>query len=185
MNIKKLISSAVAALTLTVPSGAFAQSNEFHQKHVHLWETIQQAGVLIRLNDSKQCRDPKQDGAYLPQNRVLVICQDNGRAGGPQVRWTANDYDTLRHEAHHIVQDCAAGDGLGGYSTTLFDRDGLTKFVGQSSLTQDQIKWIISSYKGKGAPPNVVAMEVEAFAVAADVEAHLIAAKLREACARR
>jgi len=185
MNIKKIISSAVAALALTVPSGAFAQTNEFHQKHVYLWDTIHRAGVEILLNDPKHCTSEEQDGAYLPQSRLLVICQDNARPGGPQVRWTANDYDTLRHEAHHIIQDCAAGDGLGGYSVTLFDREGLLTFVNQSDLTKDQIERIIKSYQRQGHPLNVVAMEVEAFVTASDVGADLIAEKLIQTCARR
>ena len=53
---------------------------------------------------------PSVNGFYSSHNRVLVVCNDRyvkGENEDPQ--WTANDLDTLRHEAQHLIQDCMVG----------------------------------------------------------------------------
>ena len=45
---------------------------------------------------------------------LMVICQENRIPGVREMTsWTEEDLDTLRHESHHLVQDCRGGDGRG------------------------------------------------------------------------
>ena len=106
----------------------------------------------------------------------------HGYAGGRQVAWTDNDLDTLRHEAQHVIQDCMVG-GLGDMrSDTYFTHDELVEFLAKSSLTQDNIENIIQTYAADGASEEVIIMELEAFSVAADVDAASIAGAVRKFC---
>ena len=53
----------------------------------------------------------------------------------------SNDYDTLRHESHHVIQDCL--DGIDNSTlVVLFEGDKLKEFV-TNSLSQKQINRII------------------------------------------
>ena len=46
----------------------------------------------------------------LLEYNSIMICQDDRiETSDQEVEWTENDYDTLRHEAHHVVQDCMKG----------------------------------------------------------------------------
>jgi len=105
----------------------------------------------------------------------MVICQDNRREEGVEVQWTDNDLDTLRHEAHHMIQDCAAG-GIGDGKMSLM------LFVSRSGYTLEQVKQIAKHYQQQGVTGYDMLMELEAFAVARSIPADLIAVKLKEYC---
>jgi|DEB0MinimDraft_10_1074344.scaffolds.fasta_scaffold72255_2 hypothetical protein len=179
--IKKLITSAILAFAVAVPSAAFASpvTGSFAD-HQLLWRAVRQVGVRTVLNDPKICGDGKRDGAYVSQMRTLFVCQTNGTPGGPQVSWTDDDMDTLRHEAHHIIQDCAAGDGFGGGFRTLFtDPKTLFEFIDVSEIPVERI---IKVYKEEKASPQIIILELEAFATAKGVSALTISTKMVEAC---
>ena len=151
--------------------------------HVRLWDSLERAGVNIVLNDVDFCGDERADGAYIPLAKTLIVCQDNASPiSSRQVDWTSNDLDTLRHEAHHVVQDCLLG-GLGdGESGPLFDtRESLKSFV-ENILSEEQIDWIITNYREKGADREVIIMEIEAFAVASGVSPDSIADAIIKSC---
>ena len=177
MNLKALTTGAsVAALMTATP--AFAGNS--YNDHVDLWNTLQQAGVTTRINPP----DCKSDfmGYYNRRTVTLVICQENSYPGGPQVDWTSEDLDTLRHEAHHVIQDCKLG-GVGDMrSDTYFSLEDLKSFLAKSSLSTSQIESIIKSYAKQGAPEEVIIMELEAFAVARDVDASSIAKAVDTYC---
>ena len=152
-------------------------------EHINLWDSLEQAGVNIVLNDVEFCGETGVAGAYISSMKTLVVCQDNASPlSSRQVYWTQNDLDTLRHEAHHVVQDCIVG-GLGdGDAGPLFDtKDKLIDFV-DDILTAEQVDSIISNYREKGASNGVIIMEVEAFAVAAGVSPDKIAEAITEVC---
>lgn len=179
---KKIAATILASLSIATPGPVLANEIEDHQ---YLWETVEHIGVQRFINHPKYCSKFKEySGLYDSNNNVLVICQDEARQlNGEMVGWTDNDLDTLRHEAHHIVQDCASGTIHDAELVTLFDGDELEQFVLQSGLTPEKLRWIASSYRSElNASDDVILMEFEAFAVAASINPRTIADKLLEFC---
>ena len=150
------------------------------EAHGRLWDTLQDAGVSVNTN-SKDCND-KIDGYYHSRRQSVVVCQDNGVPGGEQVRWTANDLDTLRHEAQHVIQDCMVGSLGDMRSDTYFDREVLKEFLINSTLSADKLTSIVESYKEDGISEEKIIMELEAFAVAKDVDPDTIARAVVRYC---
>ena len=101
------------------------------------------------------------------------------------VGWTANDLDTLRHEAHHIVQDCAASSLYDSQMDLMFSEEELKRFIAGSGLTAEKMRWIVKSYSSNGADADVILKEFEAFAVAISVNPRMIADKLVQFCGVR
>ena len=91
-----------ASLFVFVPATSAQILDERHQTIVN---AAQRSGLTYQVNPSDCPRDV--DGFYTGDR--LVVCQDRGTRGGPEKKWTANDLDTLRHEAMHLVQDCRDG----------------------------------------------------------------------------
>ena len=86
-----------------------ARSN--HQAHVALSKAVQSVGISVYVNDSYCDKVPTwvctQHQFWTP---LILICQENCVPGTTHtVAWTEEDYDTLRHEVHHVVQDCRDG----------------------------------------------------------------------------
>lgn len=174
MNLATIALGIVTAFGMAAPVMATPVRGSF-EAHEHLWNTIQSVGVRTYINPN-QCRERKADGFYMSSGPILVICQDNGTPGGPQVDWTDNDLDTLRHEAHHLVQDCNKGQ-LGDNSLApIFDtQEELSEFLIGAEMTQEQVRRIIRVYGNKGASNDVIIKELEAFAVARSISASSIA----------
>lgn len=156
---KKLLLSAALAVSSIMPGQA---TTEYFAGHQQLYGALVQAGLDVQINP-KTCAEGSFDGFYQPKTKLLVICQDLGTPGGDEVRWTANDLDTLRHEAHHFVQDCVLGTNHDGQLKVLYS-DPAT--VVQGELTRDQIAHIITTYRANGATDLILVLELEAFAVA-------------------
>lgn len=176
MNIKHIVTGATAALMTATP----ALAGNIMDEHELLWNTLQDAGVTVMTN-ARDC-DDDSFGYYHRREVKVVVCQDNSYPGGSQVAWTENDLDTLRHEAQHVIQDCMVG-GLGDMrSDTYFTQDELVTFLAKSSLSQENIENIIQTYAEAGASEEVIIMELEAFSVAADVDAATIAGAVRKFC---
>ena len=178
---KKTIIAALAAAFM-IPFPAMAD-NSF-AAHESLWNAIPTVGVSTSLNNPRYCTAGKDsnDGVYHSYERHISVCQDNGTPGGPQVDWTANDLDTLRHEAHHIIQDCVRSRlGDGNLDVIFGDKDDLVSFI-SSSLTRSQIEKIIKTYAERGLNEREIYMELEAFATASDIDASTIEEKLLTTC---
>ena len=136
------------------------------------------------MNPSQLCHDERGiNGAYISKYRVLVVCQDNGTANGPEVAWTANDLNTLRHEAQHLIQDCVDG-GIGDNALSPFfgTDESLLEFITNSTLTHDQDTGIIANYTEMGADEDTIRLELEAFATAQDISPASIANVVNRAC---
>jgi len=157
---KKLL--PIAAAVATVFSMAPAQASTMNA-HGRLIDEVQRVGVSIYVNPS-DCKGASFAGYYRSSASRMVICQDNGIAGSfEQVRWTANDLDTLRHEAHHVAQDCMGLIRGNNELGTIYTKPFL---FAQQFFGTITIQNIVATYKGMGASPQVQVLEVEAFAVA-------------------
>ena len=174
----KVTATALALISFTAP--AFAD-NSF-AAHEALVQTIRDTGVEVYLNTPPQVCSDNIDGAYISGVDALVICQDNGTVGGPQVAWTDNDLDTLRHEAQHLVQDCVAfRQGDMTLRPMLGDDSDVIEFA-LSILGAERMNRIAQAYANRGADHDTIILEFEAFAVAAGVDASDIAAAITIYC---
>ena len=155
---KKLLTTlSTLALATTVASPVMAQSN--HRHHQVLANTIMDAGVEFYINP-QECFEEKSYGWYWALKNELVVCQENA-TNTSQVDWTEEDYDTLRHEAQHLIQDCMDGE-LNGSLDQVYDKPiQLAKEV----IGKSDIMRIIDNYSDKS--DHIKVMEIEAFAVAA------------------
>ena len=174
---RKLASAAVGLSLFCMPSAYARDSAEDHQV---LWDSLERVGVQVLLNHTTMC-DGEAAGLYSPSHNVLIVCQDHRLPlTTKEVEWTANDYDTLRHEAQHVVQDCL--DGLDNDTSELFfNIDDFKEFV-SNAFTREEIEEIIDSYRTLGADDETILMELEAFAVASTIDPLTIADGIDEIC---
>ena len=179
MNIKGF---ATALLVSLIGMPALATELGSFEDHKRLYDTIHSYGVKVLINSREHCSSNAVDGLYDSRGRVLVICQDNAR-GTREVDWTANDYDTLRHEAHHMIQDCAHGQLADSYLAPLFgDEQSTLEFI-HDAIGESYARQLMnnSAYVGR---EYVHLTEMEAFATAAVINANTIADKMDEMCSR-
>lgn len=183
MNIKAAFLAIISSFTVgAVPAAATPNTGSFDD-HLALYNTIHSHGVKVHINHAKYC-DGNIDGSYISTRRVLNVCQDRGRPGGPEVDWTANDLDTLRHEAHHMIQDCVgAGHGNGHLVHLFHQRPQLLSFIDSVYSRAEQRSLMgADSYTGHNSERQLI--ELEAFATAAVISATDIADKMNEVCSR-
>ena len=185
---KQLASVVLAASAAFAPQAAMADEIQtlkggyryLDPEHKVLVDAIVNTGVSVQVNVGDNC-DSGNDGVYKPQEAILAICQDKApRPHWSEVRWTPNDLDTLRHEAVHLLQDCNAGDGVGGYSRHWFGTDEKRVEFVKSALSERKIKWIFEAYGDLS--DWMIEAELEAFAVAEVIEPDLIAKAIRDTC---
>lgn len=173
----KFLTSALASLSLLAPNHALAQ-NTFDD-HLELFETLKSVGVVVNINHKLYCVDTSIDGFYHKEVPLLVICQDNAQAGGPQVDWTPNDLDTLRHEAHHVVQDCVSGQLGDGRMDLLFNGEDFLEFTKGLETFVDEM---YNKQRESGLSGEDAMQEVEAYIVAEFISADAIANKVLDFC---
>ena len=156
---KTLLSLFTAVASLTVSAPAVAQSNIDH--HIRLVKAVKETGVRFYINPPA-CDEKRVYGWYSAANNELVVCQENRiRYSSRPVDWTEEDLDTLRHEAHHVVQDCMDGTLQGNLGIVY--KDPLE--LGVDVLGRDGVVKVVEMYEA--APDKTKVLEVEAFAVAA------------------
>lgn len=156
--------TALAGLAiLGFASSAFAGGSN-HQNHVALSRAVMATGTNFYVNPA-ECSKTMALGWYNGRARHLVICQENAQGvfgTDKQVQWTEEDYDTLRHEAQHLIQDCMDG-RLDSQLSSVY-RDPI-KFA-QNTLSQESALRIIGRYRDAGADDHTIVLELEAFSVA-------------------
>lgn len=164
MAISAILLPFSVAASRPVLDGKFANLDRGHQQLV---DTLQSYGVRVFVNHEQLCKKDV-DGLYYSAGRVLAVCQDHAmKNNGIETGWSDNDLDTLRHEAHHVVQDCAAGDGLGGsFRAYLASKRERSEWI-VGNLSQQSITRIIRSYSEVGYSEDDIWLELEA-AVAAN-----------------
>jgi hypothetical protein len=154
---KSLASLALAAVSLL---GNSAQASTM-AAHEVLFNTVESTGVSINVNPSI-CWEDDAYGWYHSSSQTLVICQEQKTTVNVQTNWTEEDLDTLRHEAHHMVQDCRIGSTTDGKLVPVYEYPvTLAKEVmGEQSIPEIAAAYPQLSKEG-------VILELEAFAVAA------------------
>ena len=175
---KKLIVSLLAAASILAPS---VKAQNEPDDHLALWKSLQDVGVTTIYNHRAHCNDGA-DGKYYIYAAMLVVCQDNMTTHLEEHGWTDNDFDTLRHEAHHVVQDCAHGTIADGETGPIFDERDLVKFLQASTFTEEQLSQLYSMMKEDGLDELTIQEELEAYTVAKDIPAADIRSKLIEFC---
>ena len=179
---KKFLYSALAGLSALATATPSFAGNTFDD-HVDLFKALQEVGVTIKLNHQARCSSGETDGGYASDLAFMVICQDNAIPGGEQVRWTENDLDTLRHEAHPVIQDCNMGTLSDGDLGLFFWEEGeLTEWLNNSSWSRAQLIEVSKTLRENGLSWDEVKLELEAYTVATDIDASLIAKKVRSFC---
>ena len=174
---KRFIATIAAVLGATTPAlatGSFAE-------HEELYHNLQRVGIKVTINDPRHCNG-MIDGMYRSSESLLVVCQDRGRRGGPEVDWTANDLDTLRHEAMHVLQDCA--DGRRGDSrlvTWHLNERSAVEFA-YNTLGRQEVNEILNFDSYRNAPHHVKIIEIEAFATAATISPTRIGNAILNTC---
>ena len=156
----KLIATAALAAATTI--GTNAKAVNVDPAHYDLGMAIASTGVDLKINPA-ECFEGSKFGWYWSAKNELVICQENAYRANTEVQWTAEDFDTLRHEAQHLIQDCMDGSQNGILSAVYKKPIALGKEV----LGNRKIESIARTYASQGADDHIITMEIEAFAVAA------------------
>ena len=158
--IKTLLTTALlASSTLALP----AEAASSHSAHVRLSKAVQRAGIDVYVYH-EVCDKGNAYGMYIPAHSAIVICQENRVKGSRDtVAWTEEDYDTLRHEVHHVVQDCM-DDSFNGILGSVY-REPIE--LGVRVMGKGKTVRVAELYEEQGASTHIQVMEIEAFAVAA------------------
>ena len=179
MKLKSILLAGILAIPALFPTNA--KANDVVKEHKELARTIVSLGVPVSINTNIHCPSG-ESGGYFSAG-FMVICQDNRTANGKEVEWTANDLDTLRHEAHHLIQDCASGTIGDGKMSLMFNSEKeIYQFLSNSNYTVEQLKQIAAHYEKQGVTGYDLLMELEAFVVAKDIPPHYISRKLIGYC---
>lgn len=176
MKIFQKIASSVVGLSLLTIPGVSAKMDSSHDE---LRKALNDVGVKVILNETDLC-DGSKSGMYSPDYNAIIICQDDRiETSDQEVEWTENDYDTLRHEAQHVVQDCM--EGIDNQKMSLFfdDRIEYLEFV-VMGLTKSEFFQIVESYRS--FDNDIILNELEAFAVAKNVKSETISKAVRGVC---
>ena len=177
-----MTSMAVVALSVAPVS---AMTQEERNQHTDLVDALSEVNITISVNEKKHCFSltDRYFGFYNPSERLIAICQEKAQDwDGEPIPFTEEDLDTLRHEAHHLVQDCLDGE-IDGRMSPMFSGEDRDEFLSNFPVSkQDSIR---ESYGGAGAPPELITLEIEAFATADGVSAGSIANAVRSYCGVR
>ena len=153
----KTISTLIIG-SLAVATPAMAASD--HSAHVRLARAVEKTGITVYVNPNI-CDTDKTFGFYDASRKAVVICQENKVTGSTDaVNWTEEDYDTLRHEIHHVVQDCR--DGLNGTLHAVYKKP---IDLAIDTIGLENVKQLAEVYSNSSK--HIQVMEFEAFAVAA------------------
>lgn len=167
----KTIAAATAALAL-MAGPAIATPSLGEAEH-NLIETIRATGTKVYTDCPEEANFM---GIYSSANTLLAVC-----AGGKDPSdWTAEERDTLRHEAIHFAQDCMGMLHDGTLETTQ-SITTLMSLVHQSRIDAGQIERI---YREKGAGDMMIVLELEAFSLARVLTTAEVEQVVRRSCTR-
>ena len=162
------------------------ENRESIDEHIELLRTIQELDVTVVINDHLTCTENRGVAGYWHGSRqTFALCQERIRYSRNPV-WTGevilasdDDLDTIRHEAHHVVQDCMDGRLDGGLQSFFSDDDLITFLEGYPDWKENKIA---ETYRKDGASAYVIKHEIEAWAVADLVPASSISNVLQQIC---
>jgi hypothetical protein len=182
----KQITTAAAALLIAMPGMAeTAPKTGTWEDHQRLWLAIASTGTVVKINSPTCFEDDAPMGYYAYNdkgNSEFVVCQENAK-NSTEVDWTNEDLDTLRHEAVHLIQDCADGVRADGRLSPLGSSQEILALVDRS-IGRARAQRIIEVYRSNGLESASGLMsEVEAFSAADSVSAATLSEMVFEACA--
>lgn len=166
--IKRLAAAAAALSIAAAPVNATPTRGDAEH---NLIQTIRETGTAVYL----QC--PPEGGfagVYMSSRGIMGICVQ-GR--GPS-QWTADEQDTLRHEAVHLAQDCMGRLSDDKLETTR-SITSLMRLVAHSGINAAQIERL---YRQRGADDMTIVLELEAFSIAATHSTAQVEDLVRRAC---
>lgn len=181
MRMFKSFVTSMAVLALSV-APVSAMTQEERNQHTELVDAVTEVNINLSVNEKKHCFSltDRFFGFYSPSDRLIAICQEEAEDwNGEVIRFSEEDLDTLRHEAHHLVQDCLDGEIDGGMSLFFSgeERDSFLSLYPKSD--QERVR---RTYGESGASEQLIDLEIEAFAVAETVGAQSIANAVRKFC---
>ena len=187
----KSIKALLAALLMVGVTAPVSATPTYEDRgtideHIELLQTIDDLGITLLINDPLKCgKEPDVAGYWHGARQTFVLCQERIRRSSNPV-WTGevilasdDDLDTIRHEAHHIVQDCMDGVIDGGLRSFFSDDDLVTFLEGYPDWKESKI---IEMYRKDGASDYVIKHEIEAWAVADMVPANSISRAIKQTC---
>ena len=164
MNFKALTLATIAAVVGFAPLAEAETRRSNFNHHQQLWNAAEATGVRMAINVDR-CDTESAFGWYWAAANELVICQEGKMHGSSkEVSWSEEDLDTLRHEVHHLVQDCMARENRDGVLGSVY-KEPIA--LGFKVLGKDRAVRIAELYAENGANEHIQIMEIEAFAVAA------------------
>ena len=157
MLFQKALSGLMIAGSVFVP----VEANEHFRDHYNLALAVESVGVDFQLNPPACYYKVNHNtyGWYWAEHNQLVVCQINATDTN-EVPWTREDLDTLRHEVHHLVQDCM-DDELNGHLHAVYEDPHR---LAVDWLGRDMIRLIRHGYADQSS--HLQLMELEAFSVA-------------------
>ena len=131
-------------------------------KHDYLVEAVKSTGTSFQINPASCFSDKFKNtfGWYFAAKSEMVICQEGKSQAGVVTSFSAEDTDTIRHEAQHLIQDCMDGELDGKLQAVYTEPLALGKDV----LGSDGIEGVRDAYSE--ASDHIQLMEIEAFSVA-------------------
>ncbi len=157
----KPLAAVLAAATLAMPVSATVDAGT-----PKLLQTLQEYGVTVEYNPS-HCSNG-YNGRYTTA-KLLTLCYK----GQP----TASDHDTVRHEAFHFLQHCAAlKRGDAGITPLAVNTNTRTEWA-YSILGANSVDRIKHTY-----PHKHHQIEIEAFAAASHYTANDLIGLIRSWC---
>jgi hypothetical protein len=178
----KSLMTSMAVLALSV-APVSAMTQEERNQHTDLVDALSEVNITISVNEKEHCFSltDRFYGFYNPSKRLIAICQEKAQEwNGEVIRFSEEDLDTLRHEAHHLVQDCRDGK-IDGRMVPFFTGESRESFL--SNYPKREQERVRATYGESGGSPELITLEIEAFAVAETVGADSIANAVRRVCA--
>lgn len=154
-----MLKALIASLAATAIASPVLATN-VDPAHFELGMAVVSTGVAFKINPAECFGQDSPLGWYWARKNELVVCQENAYQPDTEVNWTAEDFDTLRHEAQHLIQDCVDGSRQGSLESVYREPIRLGKEV----LGNAAIQRLVKAYSDKSE--HVIIMEIEAFAVA-------------------
>ena len=171
-----MMAVAPLLMVLNTLTSVSAPMNE-EDAHKYLRSSIENLGISVVLNDPIACDDPIVHGEYHSTRGRVVVCQVTPGT------WSAEDYDTLRHEAHHVVQDCIGRElGDGRYMPSFTEPGSWEEFKQIIGMTDAYEQKMSEIYARQGIDEKGQRIELEAIAVAYGVGAQTLGDVINEVC---
>ena len=184
----KALLAALCLSTASVPAIAtptYESSRDKIQDHIELLNTLEEMGVNVQINNPTICgrQDANVAGFWMGGEQLFVICQQAIRNSkfpvydGRIQHASDDDLDTIRHEAHHVIQDCMDGDMDGSLVEYLDEenKEEFYKFYPEWKQNHIRVQYANET-------PQIIQLEVEAWAVADLISAEHIEEVLIREC---